>query len=71
MGRKNFRGDIAGTANPNRPKGYTMPYDVMLGRKTEKKKRDGRTFLLMTFALLSQCHHLVRVHSIPLSKMFI
>lgn len=28
-----FRGDITGTANPNRPKGYTITYNVMLRSK--------------------------------------
>jgi len=38
-------GDTAGTADPNWPKGYSMPYDVMLSNKKlgeEKGRGDFR-----------------------------
>ena len=35
---KKLGGDTSGTADPNCPKGYSMPYDVMLSNKSWGKE---------------------------------
>ena len=42
---KKLGGDIAGRADPNRPKGYSIPYDVMLSniKLGEEEGRGGRS----------------------------
>jgi len=40
-GAQGAGGDTAGTADPNRPKEYSKPYDVMLGIQSWGKKKDG------------------------------
>ena len=35
---KKLGGDTAGTADPNRPKGYSRPYDVTISNKTWGKE---------------------------------
>ena len=38
---KELRGDTAGIADPNWPKGYSVPYDVRLSNKSWGKKKEG------------------------------
>ena len=45
-------GDIARTADPNRPKGYSIPYDVCSAIKAKRKKEDGGAFIV-TFVFQS------------------
>lgn len=50
---KNLGGDTAGTANPNRPKRYSIWYDIMLSIESWRKKEEEGTFGVIAFVFSS------------------
>jgi len=50
---KKLGGRTAGTADPNRPKGYHIPYNIMLSNKSWGKKEEGGMLGVMVFVFPS------------------
>ena len=51
---KKLGGGTAGTADPSWPKGYSIPYGIMLtAYKDGERRRKGRTFGVMAFVFPS------------------
>jgi len=46
---KKLEGGTAGTADPNRPKGYPIPYIIALSNESRGKEEEGKTFGVTAF----------------------